>query len=175
MVITTDVQLPTEEELTVEEVPLSGPALKAGAFHLGKKCEFQNNEFILCRTEIDDPRACIEEGKAVTSCALNFFREVKKTCAAEFMQYVNCLDKSSPDQQFTPCRKTQAVFDKCMKDNLDLDRPPYDYFARVHVHKTERPKPPAEEPACYPDATPGLPPDAPRPEAKYGSRYIFMS
>ncbi|KAJ8935694.1 hypothetical protein NQ314_012684 [Rhamnusium bicolor] len=174
MVISNDVILPTEEELTVQEVPLSGPTLKAGAFHLGKACEFENNEFILCRNELKDPRACINEGKAVTSCALNFFRKIKKGCSGEFMQYVNCLDKSSPDQIFTPCRKTQAVFDKCVKDNFDLDRPPYDYFARVHVHKTERPRPPVEAPAVYEDATPGLPPDFPRPEAKYGSRYIFM-
>lgn len=43
MGITDDVWLPTEEELTVPEVPLSGPALKAGAFHLGVACEFENN------------------------------------------------------------------------------------------------------------------------------------
>lgn len=61
-----------------------------------------------------------------------------------------------------------------MKDNLGLDRPPYDYFARVHVHETERPRPEKEGPVLYPDATPGLPKDAPRPAAKYGSRYLWM-
>nr|CAI5847992.1 unnamed protein product [Callosobruchus analis] len=102
MVVTDSVNLPTEEELTVQEVNLSGPALKAGAFHLGKACEFENNEFILCRDELRDPRKCLAEGKAVTNCALNFFRQIKNTCADEFMQYVHCLDKSSPDQKFTP-------------------------------------------------------------------------
>ncbi|XP_028134219.1 NADH dehydrogenase [ubiquinone] 1 alpha subcomplex subunit 8 [Diabrotica virgifera virgifera] len=174
MGITDDVHLPTEEELTVQEIPLSGPALKAGAFHVGKTCEWENNEFILCRDELKDPRKCINEGKAVTSCAMNFFRKIKATCADEFMQYVNCLDKSSPDQALVPCRKTQAVFDKCVKDNLGLDRPPYDYFNRVHVHKTERPRPPVEGKTVYEDATPGLPEDVPKPEAKYGSRYLFM-
>lgn len=43
MVLTNDVFLPSEEELTVPEVNLSGPALRAGAFHLGKYCENQNN------------------------------------------------------------------------------------------------------------------------------------
>lgn len=43
MGITDDVWLPSEEELTVQEIPLSGPALRAGAFHLGKACEFDNN------------------------------------------------------------------------------------------------------------------------------------
>jgi NADH dehydrogenase (ubiquinone) 1 alpha subcomplex subunit 8 len=43
MVVTADVYLPPEEELTVQEVNLSGPALRAGAFHYGKHCEFENN------------------------------------------------------------------------------------------------------------------------------------
>lgn len=43
MVLTNDVYLPSEEELTVPEVNLSGPALRAGAFHLGKACEAENN------------------------------------------------------------------------------------------------------------------------------------
>lgn len=61
-----------------------------------------------------------------------------------------------------------------MLDKLGKERPPYDQFARVHVHKTARARPPVEGPAIYEDATPGLPPDAPKPEAKYGSRYLFM-
>lgn len=56
---------------------------------------------MLCRQELDDPRACIKEGKAVTSCAIEFFRKVKASCAEEFMQYANCLDKSSGTQQFS--------------------------------------------------------------------------
>lgn len=55
---------------------------------------------MLCRQELDDPRKCIEEGKAVTNCALNFFRKVKTSCHEEFQQYANCLDKSSTDFQF---------------------------------------------------------------------------
>lgn len=42
MVVTFDHVLPTDEELTVPELNLSQPALRAGAFHLGKHCE---NEF----------------------------------------------------------------------------------------------------------------------------------
>lgn len=43
MVITNDVKLPTNEELTTTEIHLSGAALRAGAFHLGKHCENENN------------------------------------------------------------------------------------------------------------------------------------
>lgn len=39
MVITVDHNLPNEDELTVPELKLSGPALRAGAFHLGKYCQ----------------------------------------------------------------------------------------------------------------------------------------
>lgn len=65
------------------------------------------------------------------------------------------------------------MFDKCVKDNLGMDRPPFDFYNRVHVHKAVRPKPEPEGPAIYPDATPGIPADAPRPPAKFGSRYVF--
>ena len=43
MVVTAETHLPSEEELIVQEVNLGGPALRAGAFHLGKYCEPQNN------------------------------------------------------------------------------------------------------------------------------------
>lgn len=43
MVVTSATSLPTEEELTVTEINLSGAALRAGAFHMGKHCENQNN------------------------------------------------------------------------------------------------------------------------------------
>ena len=48
--ITKGKTLPTEEELAVEEVPLSSPYLKAGAFHLGKHCEAVNNVSRICFT-----------------------------------------------------------------------------------------------------------------------------
>ena len=40
---TFDHVLPVEEELTVPEVNLSSASLRAGAFHMGKYCENQNN------------------------------------------------------------------------------------------------------------------------------------
>ena len=56
MVLTKDIWLPTDAELTVEEIPLGTPSLRAGAMHLGKYCEAKNNDFMLCRNETQDPR-----------------------------------------------------------------------------------------------------------------------
>lgn len=61
-----------------------------------------------------------------------------------------------------------------MLDNFDMERPPFDYFARVQVHKTSRPRPPVEGPAVYKDATPYLPENVEKPPAKYGSRFIWI-
>ncbi|CRK90926.1 CLUMA_CG004615, isoform A [Clunio marinus] len=171
---TEDIYLPPDEELTVPEVNLSSPALRAGSFHMGKYCENQNNEFMLCRDELDDPRKCIAEGRAVTACALEFFRKVKKSCYEEFTQYTTCLDKSSGDLAFKHCRLTQGVYDKCMLDNLNLERPPYGYFCRVRVHHTDRPEPEKPGKVVYADATPGLPDDYPRTPAKFGARFHWM-
>jgi NADH dehydrogenase (ubiquinone) 1 alpha subcomplex subunit 8 len=40
---TENIHIPSDEELTVPEVNLSSPALRAGAFHMGKYCENINN------------------------------------------------------------------------------------------------------------------------------------
>ncbi|KAJ6640588.1 NADH dehydrogenase [ubiquinone] 1 alpha subcomplex subunit 8 [Pseudolycoriella hygida] len=175
MVVTNTVDLPTEEELTVPEVNLSNASLRAGAFHLGKYCEKQNLEFMLCRQELDDPRKCIEEGKQVTSCTMNFFRMVKKTCAEEFAQYANCLDKSSPYFDYNRCRTTQGVYDKCIFDNLQIERPEYGYYCRPKVHDSPRPAPPPPEKTIYTDVPHSLPEDYPRPPAKHGSRFHYAN
>ncbi|CAK1548819.1 unnamed protein product [Leptosia nina] len=175
MTITNDVVLPEDSELTVQEVDLSTSTLRAGSFHLGKYCEQVNNEFMLCRFEEKDPRKCLNEGKAVTACTLEFFRKVKKTCLAEFNQYAHCIDKSSGDMGLKHCRKTQGVFDQCMLEKLNLERPSFGYFTEARVHATTRPKPPVEEKAVYPDATPALPEDAEKKPPRYGSRFYWMT
>lgn len=148
---------------------------------------------MLCHKELGDPRKCLAEGRAVTACALEFFRKVKKTCYAEFTQYANCLDKSSGDLHYMQwvdllvmklcklinanlfsCRTTQGVYDKCMVDNMKLERPDYGYFCRAKVHHTDRPEPPKEKKIIYSDTPASLPDDYARPPAKYGSRFHWM-
>jgi len=175
MVVTKETTLPTDEELTVQELNVGFPVLQAAAFHIGKYCEYHNNEFVLCQDELRDPRKCLDEGKAVTACALDFFRKIKQTCYDEFTQYYNCIDKSSGAGKFEPCRKTQAVYDKCVLDKLNIERPAYGYFCEVKIHDSKRPKPEPEKSIEYPDATRGLDKDAPLPEARFGSRFQWQS
>lgn len=69
------------------------------------------------------------------------------------------------------CRKTQKIFDKCMLDNLNLERPAFGYFCEVKVHDSARPKPESPTPV-YGDLPDSLPKDYPKPAAKYGGRQM---
>ena len=55
---------------------------------------------MLCVKEEKDPRKCINEGKEVTRCGMDFFQKMKAECAHEFTQYWNCLDHSGYDMHF---------------------------------------------------------------------------
>ncbi|KFD53738.1 CHCH domain protein [Trichuris suis] len=149
MVLQNDVQLPSKEELTVEqELAVSSPALRAAAYHMGKYCDNVSKEFMLCRNEFEDPRKCLKEGRDVTACGVEFLRMVKKACTDEFNRYMNCIDTATGELFLAPCRKTQRIFDRCMFDHYGMERPPLGYFSRPRVHITDRPKPQNND---YPD------------------------
>ena len=76
MVFTKDYKFPSDEELKTKECPLGTPYLRAGAVYLGRYCEAQNNEFVLCKHETKDPVGCLPEGKIVTACTNKFFQLV---------------------------------------------------------------------------------------------------
>ncbi|KAL3835771.1 hypothetical protein ACJMK2_021252 [Sinanodonta woodiana] len=132
--------LPSYEELTVPELTMTTPVMRAGALHFGKYCDNQCKEFMLCYQETLDPRKCLNEGKEVTRCGFEFFGKVKKHCADEFMKFHECIDFSSRDLIFKPCKKQQKIFDDCMQEKVGIERPPVGYFSLTRVHHTERPK-----------------------------------
>ncbi|KAK3521459.1 hypothetical protein QTP70_005783 [Hemibagrus guttatus] len=70
------VDIPTLSDLSVEEVNVSSAVLKAAAHHYGSQCDKPNKEFMLCRWEEKDPRKCLNEGRKVNECALNFFSSI---------------------------------------------------------------------------------------------------
>ncbi|XP_078040642.1 NADH dehydrogenase [ubiquinone] 1 alpha subcomplex subunit 8 [Augochlora pura] len=176
MVVTHKTTIPSDEELTTQEINVSYPFLQAASFYIGKKCEWDNNEFMLCKRETKDPRKCIQEGKKVTACALEVFQGIKKHCEKEFNQYADCIERSSGTMELSPCRKTQAVIDNCVLKNLQIERPHAGYFCEAKVHNTSRPKP--EEPKDVPrqwDKSADPPPLFDPPSTKYNFRGRFTS
>jgi len=55
-------------------------------------CLHDSQEFMLCYAEEKDPRKCLNEGKEVTRCGIEFFQNVRENCAEEFTKYWKCLD-----------------------------------------------------------------------------------
>ncbi len=63
---------------------------------------------------------------------------MKASCAESFTKHALCLEQAGGDRSYKKCRKTQAVFDACMKDNLGMDRPHFGYHMLAKVHQTDR-------------------------------------
>ena len=103
----------TTKDLEAEELNVTSAVLMGAANHYGKNCERTNDIFMECRTDSKDPRKCLAEGRAVTRCALDFFRAVKGSCNEAFTAHWTCLDENN--QSFKACRKTQRLFDECME------------------------------------------------------------
>jgi len=133
--------LPSEEELKVTELNLTAAPLRAASHHLGKYCDEQSKEFMLCSREEKDPRKCIYEGKEVTRCGLDFFQKIKGSCAEEFTSYWKCIDHSCYDMRFKWCRPQQAAFDKCVFNTIGQERPAPGFFSRIRIHDSKRPAP----------------------------------
>lgn len=83
---------------------------------------------------------------------------------------VDLVPQNDINFHFSRCRKTQAVFDKCMLDNLNIERPYFGYFSEVKVHHTERPRPEGIMKPDYPDTPLPVPDDLPLEPAKFGKR-----
>lgn len=142
------------EELTVPELNVSSPVLKASAHHFGKYCDNESKEFMLCMSEEKDPAKCLKEGAAVTSCGFKFFNLIRGNCLQEFTEYWKCVDHSGSTLDLENCRAKQKPFDKCVLDKLCWVRPERGYFAKIRLHDTDRPKP-AEVNPELPEWTPG--------------------
>ena len=108
----------TAQDLEAEELNVTSAVLMGAAHHYGKFCEPSNEAFMDCRTDSRDPRKCLAEGRAVTRCALDFFRTVKGNCNDVFTAHWTCLDERN--QSFKACRKTQRAFDACMEKRQDV-------------------------------------------------------
>lgn len=150
MTLTDDIYLPTPEEIKHKDIPLTHNYFLSSAMWLGKYCDNQSKEFMLCRKEEQDPRKCLEYGRQLTDCGMEFFRFVKHNCREELEWYTKCLDWTGPEPSYRRCRHEQALFDGCMADN-GMERAHFGYFQMMRVHHSDRPRPKAFVPV-FPDA-----------------------
>lgn len=67
---------------------------------------------------------------------------------------------------------TQSVYDKCVLDNLNIERPPFGYFCEAKIHDSPRPKPPPVPKVVYSDTPDYLPEGQEIPPARFGSRFF---
>lgn len=150
MTLTDDVYLPSPEEIKHNEIPLTHNYMITSAMWLGKYCDHQCKEFMLCRTEEADPRRCLEYGRQVTECGLEFFKKLKRTCREEYEWYTKCIDWTGSEPTFNRCRHEQGIFDGCMADH-GFERAKFGDFTMLRVHESDRPKPKQHVP-YFPDA-----------------------
>ncbi|XP_075691641.1 NADH dehydrogenase [ubiquinone] 1 alpha subcomplex subunit 8 [Rhinoderma darwinii] len=165
--------LPTADELSVQEVSVSSAVLKAAAHHYGSQCDKANKEFMLCRWEEKDPRKCLNEGRKVNECALDFFRKIKSHCAEPFTEYWTCLDYSGL-LELRRCRKQQQAFDNCVLDKFGWERPDLGELSKVTKVTTDRPVP-ENVYHSRPRPEPNPPVEGELKPSKYGSKLFFWN
>ncbi|GMR39957.1 hypothetical protein PMAYCL1PPCAC_10152, partial [Pristionchus mayeri] len=142
MALSNDIKMPTDAELTVpQEITLSTPYLKAVAPYMHVHCENEIKEYMLRRRELEDPRATLKEGAAVTACGVKFLQSLKKTCAEQTQQYADCIDHGSGKLYVSKCRDEQSKMDKCMEELMHISRPLLGYFSKPKTHESAHAKP----------------------------------
>lgn len=92
---------------------------------------------------------------------MEFMKKLKAKCKAEVEAFAKCMEWNSPTLEYRYCRKAQMLFDNCMKEKLQMERPPPNYFNQLRVHNTNRPKPQEDLPK-FENPVKGLPDDYPR-------------
>jgi len=90
-------------------------ALKAAAFHFAKRCDLENQLYVLAKSEFKDPRSALRQGAALSDCAENTFRFILNNCPNSFKHYARCIEVRGGIP--VHCRFEQFGFDKCMYEH----------------------------------------------------------
>lgn len=64
----------------VDEVGATSAPLKSASFFIGQYCKDYNDDFMLCKTENNDPEHCLKEGRKVTRCAIDLYGSLRSDC-----------------------------------------------------------------------------------------------
>ncbi|RZS24450.1 hypothetical protein BHM03_00057516 [Ensete ventricosum] len=83
----------------------------AAAKHIATRCRADNVTFIECKKKDPNPEKCLNKGRHVTCCVLNFIHFLQTEGAPPEMDaYAGCMYYYTND--FDLCRKEQEAFEK---------------------------------------------------------------
>ncbi|THW49977.1 NADH dehydrogenase, alpha subcomplex, subunit 8 [Aureobasidium pullulans] len=123
----------------VQEVGASSAPLLSASFFIGARCKTYNDDYMMCKAEANGKGEldCLKEGRKVTRCASSVYVEylpfitahlltsyslsdIDKHCLEEFRKHWSCLDNNN--QQLWQCRRYERPLNKCVFDNLKLEK-----------------------------------------------------
>ncbi|KAM0817576.1 putative NADH-ubiquinone oxidoreductasesubunit [Seiridium cardinale] len=106
----------------VKEVGATSAPLLSASFFIGARCRPYNDDFMQCKNENPGKGEfeCLSEGRRVTRCAASVVDDINKHCLEEFRKHWQCLDDNN--HQLWQCRKPEWKLNKCVFDNLKLDK-----------------------------------------------------
>ncbi|KAG4304697.1 hypothetical protein PORY_001750 [Pneumocystis oryctolagi] len=125
----------------VDEVGATSAPLKAASYFIGARCKPFNEDYMLCKAENkgkgEEP--CLKEGRRVTRCCISMLvflcliiscrqymtfccrlEDLHTYCSDSFKKYWQCLDDNN--HEFRACRPQEREFNKCVFDNLKLEK-----------------------------------------------------
>ncbi|KAH8202338.1 hypothetical protein TruAng_003510 [Truncatella angustata] len=106
----------------VKEVGATSAPLLSASFFIGARCRPYNDDFMQCKNENPGKGEyeCLKEGRRVTRCAATVVDDINKHCLEEFRKHWQCLDDNN--HQLWQCRKPEWKLNKCVFDNLKLEK-----------------------------------------------------
>ncbi|KAI1339167.1 NADH-ubiquinone oxidoreductasesubunit [Xylariaceae sp. FL0016] len=123
---------------SVKEVGATSAPLMSASFFIGARCRPYNDDFMQCKNENpgNGEQACLKEGRRVTRCAATVIDDINKHCLEEFRKHWQCLDNNN--HQMWQCRKDEWKLNKCVFDNLKLEKTiPDAQGIPVHLRTTQ--------------------------------------
>ena len=93
------------------EVP-TGAVLYGLAKHIKASCGTCSRDFMRCKKEDMDPKACLDKGATLTRCVMDVTKTANEKAGEELNKFASCLHYYG--SKFEKCRKEQAAFDEAM-------------------------------------------------------------
>ncbi|CAN3357326.1 hypothetical protein DICA3_C09890 [Diutina catenulata] len=116
----------------VDEVGATSAPLLSAAYFIGARCQPYGDDFLMCKQENNGGELdCLKEGRRVTRCAVQVLKDINTHCFDEFKLHYECLETENHRQGH--CRASEKVFNKCVFDNLKLEKKIPGPEAQIHL------------------------------------------